>query len=134
MTKRILIVDDEREMRMLLSICLMTTPYIVDVATNGKEAIDKITFNQYHLVILDIIMPGSEGYELLKTIRSHTKRQVPIILMSVIGDTERTIEGLKLGADDYIVKPFDPMKLLEKITLLIDEKSRRANVDEYLLP
>ncbi|MDQ0256103.1 DNA-binding response OmpR family regulator [Evansella vedderi] len=108
MSDHILLVDDEQEMRKLLRVCLAPYSYVLDEASNGEEALDKIMAGSYDLILLDIMMPEVDGFELLKTLRDHLDNQIPVILLTALGDTERVVEGLKLGADDYMVKPFEP--------------------------
>lgn len=115
MPERVLIVDDEKEMRTLLKLCLSEKAYHVYEATNGSEAIEIIRKNEIDLVLLDIMMPEIDGFELLKIMRQELNQKTPVILLSALGDTERVVKGLQLGADDYIVKPFEPRELTARM-------------------
>lgn len=132
MSERILLVDDEAEMRNLLKVCLAPYQYFLDEASNGEEALDKIIAVDYDLVILDIMMPEVDGFELLKTLRGHLENQIPVILLTALGDTERVVAGLKLGADDYMVKPFEPKELAARIgSVLRRTKNTKLKEDSF---
>lgn len=134
MNDSILLVDDEREMRKLLQICLAANPYQVDEASNGEEAFKKIINNHYNLVILDIMMPEVDGFELLKKLKKEYQEQIPVILLSALGDTERVVKGLNLGADDYIVKPFEPKELVARVeSVLRRSKKVKSNIDTFTI-
>jgi two-component system response regulator ResD len=126
MNTHILIVDDEKEMRQLLKVCIKPLGYELSEASNGKEALDRIKHQQFDLVVLDIMMPEISGYEVLKEIREEMEEMVPIILLTALGETDKIVEGLHIGADDYIVKPFEPRELIARIKSIL----RRANVHE----
>ncbi|MFA9556619.1 response regulator transcription factor [Evansella sp. AB-rgal1] len=129
MENRILLVDDETEMRKLLSVCLSPYGYELDEACNGEEALYKLTDNHYALVLLDIMMPEMDGFELIERVRNHLDNTTPVILLSALGDSERVVEGLRLGADDYIVKPFEPKILAARIESVLrrTQKARSSN-------
>lgn len=128
-SERILIVDDEKEMRTLLKLCLSEKVYHVFEATNGTEAIDAIRKNEIDLVVLDIMMPEIDGFELLKIMRQELSQKNPVILLSALGDTERIVKGLQLGADDYIVKPFEPKELTARIESVLRRSSVSKDVE-----
>ncbi|WP_078593149.1 response regulator transcription factor [Evansella clarkii] len=130
MGEQILIVDDEKEMRKLLSICLRPSHYQIDEASNGEEALEKIKQFDYQLVILDIMMPVKDGFELLKTLRLNLEKHIPVILLTALGDSDRVVEGLKLGADDYIVKPFEPKELLARVEAVLRRSRNKWNTAE----
>lgn len=130
MNERILIVDDEQEMRKLLAICLRPNHYVIDEACDGGEALEKIKESDYQLVILDIMMPVKDGFELLKMIRFHLEKTVPVILLTALGDSDRVVEGLKLGADDYIVKPFEPKELLARVEAILRRAKNKWGTSE----
>lgn len=132
MSDHILLVDDEQEMRKLLRVCLTPYSYRLDEASNGEEALDKIIAGSYDLILLDIMMPEIDGFELLKTLRNHLDNQIPVILLTALGDTERVVEGLKLGADDYMVKPFEPKELAARVeSVLRRTKNTKSKVDSF---
>jgi len=127
---RILIVDDEQEMRTLLKLCLSEKNYHLSEATNGTEALEVIKDHDISIVILDIMMPEIDGFELLKMLRQELEQKTPVILLSALGDTERVVKGLQLGADDYIVKPFEPRELTARIESVLRRSHLQKNVDQ----
>ena len=96
----ILIVDDDNRIRDLLKDYLTENNYIVSTAGNANEAKEKILYIKFDLIILDVMMPGQNGYDLTKEIKKKIK--IPIILLTAKGEVENRIKGLELGADDYI--------------------------------
>ena len=120
----ILIVDDDDRIRSLLKDYLSSKNYIVSSAENADEAKKKIEYLKYDIIILDVMMPGQNGYELTKEIKK--KLKVPIILLTAKGEVENRIKGLELGADDYVGKPFEPKELLLRIKNIIKNNN---NID-----
>ena len=118
----ILIVDDDDRIRNLLKDYLSDNNYIVSTAENAEEAKKKITYLKFDIIILDVMMPGQNGYELTKDIKKNFK--VPIILLTAKGEVENRIKGLELGADDYIGKPFEPKELLLRIKNIINKNNK----------
>jgi len=113
MRKHILIVDDESPMRELLSLYLRQEDYEIDESSNGTEAIEKIRERSYSLILLDIMMPGMGGFEVCREIRRIS--QVPIIMLTARNHLTDKVSGLRIGADDYITKPFERDELLARI-------------------
>ena len=99
----ILIVDDDDRIRNLLKDYLSENNYIVSSAENADQAKEKLQYIKFDIIILDVMMPGQNGYELTKEIKKKIK--VPIILLTAKGEVENRIKGLELGADDYLGKP-----------------------------
>ena len=118
----ILIVDDDDRIRSLLKDYLSSKNYIVSSAENADEAKKKIEYLKYDIIILDVMMPGQDGYELTKEIKNTIK--VPIILLTAKGEVEDRIKGLELGADDYLSKPFEPKELLLRIKNVIKNRNK----------
>ena len=118
----ILIVDDDDRIRALLKDYLSSKNYIVSSAENADEAKKKIEYLKYDIIILDVMMPGQDGYELTKEIKK--KLKVPIILLTAKGEVENRIKGLELGADDYVGKPFEPKELLLRIKNIIKNNNK----------
>ena len=118
--KHILIVDDDDRIRNLLKDFLSENNYIVSSAEHADEAKEKLQYLKFDIIILDVMMPGKNGYELTKEIKKEF--QIPIILLTAKGEVENRIKGLELGADDYIGKPFDSRELLLKIEKNISKK------------
>ena len=106
----ILIVDDDDRIRNLLKDYLSENNYIISTSENANQAKEKLMYMKFDVIILDVMMPGQNGYELTKEIKKQIK--VPIILLTAKGEVENRIKGLELGADDYIGKPFEPKELL----------------------
>ena len=120
--KHILIVDDDDRIRNLLKDYLSENNYIVSTAENAEQAKEKLNFLKFDILILDVMMPGQNGYELTKEIKKQIK--VPIILLTAKGEVENRIKGLELGADDYIGKPFEPKELLLRIKNIINKSAK----------
>ena len=118
----ILIVDDDDRIRSLLKDFLFNNNYIVSTAENADQAKEKLNYFKFDMIILDVMMPGQNGYELTKDIRK--KINIPIILLTAKGEVENRIHGLEIGADDYIGKPFDPKELLLRVKNVI-----KMNID-----
>lgn len=115
MANKVLIVDDEKEMRNLLTVCLKPYGFQIEEAQTGYDAMQKLIDHKYDLILLDIMMPTIDGFEVLMNVREMIDKEIPIILLTALGETERIVEGLQLGADDYIVKPFEPRELIARI-------------------
>ena len=114
--KRILVVDDEVYIVHILEFSLSMEGYDVLTAFDGEEALKVVDESSPDLVVLDIMMPKLDGYEVCRRMRSEERfAETPIILLSAKGRPIDREEGMKAGANDYIVKPFRPRKLLEKI-------------------
>jgi len=118
----ILIVDDDDRIRSLLKDYLSENSYIVSTAENAFQAKEKLEYIKFDIIILDVMMPGQNGYELTKEIKKQIK--IPIILLTAKGEVENRIKGLELGADDYIGKPFEPKELLLRIKNIINKKTK----------
>lgn len=114
MNERILVVDDDSDIRNLVSIYLMSEKYLVDESENGRDALRMISEKSYDLVILDIMMPEKDGLETLVDMRKGGYK-MPVILLTAKSEQIDTIQGLTLGADDYITKPFNSMELIARV-------------------
>ena len=143
---RVLVVDDESDMRQLVGMYLDNFGYEWGEAENGKEALKKLETDHYDFVVLDIMMPEMDGLSVCKEIRKTS--DVPIIFLTAKGEEWNRVNGLRMGADDYIVKPFSPGELVARMEavlrrytkqeqqeeiqfgpILINEKSRRIGAD-----
>ena len=118
----ILIVDDDDRIRSLLKDYLDNNGYIVSTAENAEQAKNKLKYLKFDIIILDVMMPGQNGYDLTKEVRK--KMKVPIILLTAKGQVENRIKGLELGADDYLGKPFEPKELLLRIENIINKDNK----------
>ena len=118
----ILIVDDDDRIRNLLKDYLYENNYIVSTAENANQAKERLQHIKFDIIILDVMMPGQNGYELTKEIKKKIK--VPIILLTAKGEVENRIKGLEIGADDYIGKPFEPKELLLRVKNIINKNTK----------
>lgn len=109
---KILIVEDEEAISNLIQMSLKNAGYSCDVANTGLDGADKMQANHYDLCILDIMLPGFDGYELLDFAKSI---ELPVIFLTAKGETEDKVKGLRAGADDYITKPFEVLELLARV-------------------
>ncbi|MDN4101718.1 response regulator transcription factor [Bacillus cereus] len=114
---RILIADDDKEIRNLLKIYLERELYMVDTAINGEEALHLFNQNNYNLVILDLMMPKIDGIEVCKKLRDKTN--IPILMLTAKDHEVDKILGLSIGADDYITKPFSIHELIARVKALM---------------
>ncbi|MDF2632223.1 MAG: response regulator transcription factor [Caproiciproducens sp.] len=121
--KHILIVDDEPKIVDVVKSYLERNNYIVYVAYNGKEAYEKFERKNPSLIILDWMLPDTTGVEICKTLRQ--KSNVPIILLTAKVEEENILQGLRIGADDYVTKPFSPRQLVARVEAIL----RRAGDD-----
>src|ERR1044071_3696567 len=120
-TLHILVVDDDREIRDLLSKFLERQGMRVTAARDAREARKLWPLGRYHLVVLDLMMPGESGLDFARWLRS--QEDVPIVMLTAMAEETDRIVGLELGADDYVAKPFNPRELLARIRAVL----RRAS-------
>ncbi len=120
--RHILIVDDDNRIRDLLREYLNENDYIISTSENAENAKIKLSQFKFDLIVLDVMMPGQDGYELTKEIKKNIL--IPIILLTAKGEVENRIKGLELGADDYLSKPFEPKELLLRIKNIIDKNNK----------
>ena len=113
----ILIVDDEEDMRNLVEMYLLNSGYICLQADNGEEAINLVELHEIDLILMDIMMPEMDGFSICEKIRSQS--EVPIIFVSAKGEEWDKVKGLRIGADDYIVKPFNPGELVARVEAVL---------------
>lgn len=128
--KKILIVDDEFDMRQLLRLYLQQESYLVEDAEDGRKACDKIEKDDFDLIILDVMMPIMDGWETLKNIRGIS--EVPVIMLTAKGSVQDKVTGLTIGADDYLVKPFDEAELMARVKALLRRAQSNFKNDEVL--
>lgn len=115
---RLLLVEDEKDAAVMLAKGLREQAYAVDVVLNGSDALEKAHINQYDLILLDIMLPGLDGLEVCRRLRSDGLA-VPILLLTARVGVDDRIIGLDCGADDYLTKPFDFRELLARIRALL---------------
>jgi two-component system phosphate regulon response regulator OmpR len=123
----ILVVDDDDRIRELVKEYLNENGFIVSAGNSAIEAKMKMEYFKFDLIVLDVMMPGQNGFELTKEIKKFSN--VPIILLTAKSEVENRIEGLELGADDYLGKPFEPKELLLRIKNII-KKNIKINVNK----
>ena len=118
----ILVVDDDDRIRELIKEYLNKNSFIVTTTNNAEGAKIKLAYFKFDLIVLDVMMPGQNGFELTKEIKKNL--DVPIILLTAKKEVENRIEGLQLGADDYLGKPFEPIELLLRIRNIIRKNNK----------
>lgn len=126
MQKNILIIEDELNILRILSSYFEKDGYTVFQATDGKEGLSLFLNTKIDLIILDIMLPKIDGFELAKRIRSNSN--VPIIIMTALGDEANMLKGYQLNCDDYIVKPFSPKVLVSKANVLLKRINNASNL------
>lgn len=120
MNNRVLIVDDDPEIMDWLSIDLQMSGFQIDSASDGLSGLQKAQNGKYDIIILDVMMPNMDGFEVCKNLRKSAKtKDIPIILLTAKGTIEDKITGFGAGADDYLVKPFDIQELLVRMRALL---------------
>ena len=127
----ILVVDDDNRIRGLIKEYLGDNNFIVSTASNADEAKKKLGFFKFHLLVLDVMMPGQDGYSLVKELKE--KICPPIILLTAKGEVENRVKGLELGADDYLSKPFEPKELLLRVKNIISKNKKVDPKQEYYI-
>lgn len=114
-----LVVDDEPTIADVVSRYLQRAGYSTDVAANGEDALASAAVSWPDLVVLDLMLPGVDGLEVMRRLRRHDGNRTAIILLTARGEEQDRIMGLRLGADDYIVKPFSPAELVARVDALV---------------
>lgn len=128
--KKILVVDDDKNICELLKLYLKKEGFEVVFAYDGSEAVSKAKSENPNLIILDVMMPIINGWEACKLIRQFT--EVPIIMLTALDTTENKVQGLNIGADDYIVKPFEPVEVVARVNALL-RRAEKPNATESQL-
>ena len=113
----LLLVDDDKRILSLLSAYLSKNEFLISSARNSTEARCLLDYFEFDLLVIDIMMPGESGLDLLKSIRK--QKNVPAIFLSAKGESKDKISGLEIGADDYLTKPFEPKELLLRLERLL---------------
>jgi two-component system, OmpR family, response regulator len=116
MTK-LMVVDDDPHIRELLKVFLLREGFEVIEATDGAHALTLLETTSVELVILDIMMPNMDGWELCRELREHY--EMPLLMLTAKGDTAQKVKGFQLGTDDYMVKPFEPIELVARVKALL---------------
>lgn len=119
----LLVVDDDEMARDILSRCLERQGHTVSMATNGLHALEMIRSNQFELVLLDIMMPELDGYQVLARVKADSGlREIPVIMLSALGDMDSVVKCIEMGAEDYLPKPFDPVLLKARIGAVLEKR------------
>jgi len=118
----ILVVDDDDGIRSLVKKYLNENNYLITTAISAEDALEKVKIIKFDLIILDIMMPGKNGLEFIK--ENQKKLETPIILLTAKGEARERIEGLEVGADDYLPKPFEPKELLLRIQKIVEKTKK----------
>ena len=124
----ILVVDDDKEIVKAIEIYLGKENYNIFKAYDGEQALRVIDKNEIHLAILDVMMPNKDGLETLEEIRK--SRNIPVIILSAKSEDIDKINGLNIGADDYVTKPFNPIELIARVNALIRRYTRLGAIEE----
>ncbi len=129
----ILVVDDHRTTRLKLCLGLKQQGHTVSEAENGKQALELLRTEAFDLVLLDILMPEMDGYQVLgKMKEDRLLRDMPVIVISAMDDLESVVKGIELGAEDYLPKTFDPVLLRARIGACLEKKRLRDQEVDYL--
>lgn len=129
----LLVVDDDETNRKILFGRLESEGHKVSVAENGRRALEMIQAEPFDLVLLDILMPEMDGYQVLKYLKSHqTARDIPVIVLSALDEIESAVKCIEMGAEDYLTKPFNPVLLRARIGACLEKKLLRDQEVSYL--
>lgn len=133
MKERILIVEDDKNISKLVKFNLEKANYDCTIAVSGEKALEALDDRSADLIILDIMLPGMDGYEICRTIKAKEKlKNIPIIMLTAKGEEVDRIVGLELGADDYIVKPFSPRELVLRVKAIL-KRGKAESVKKDIL-
>jgi putative two-component system response regulator len=128
----ILVVDDQPQNIELLEAYLVPQGYEIVKAANGEEALEKLSSSQIDLILLDVMMPGMDGFEVTRRVRrDDKKRLLPIILVTALRETEDRVKGIEAGCDDFISKPVDKTELLARVRSLLKVKAYNDLMSDY---
>jgi len=134
---KILIVDDDPHIRKLLQVILAEEGFTILEAQDGKDALSLLDSEKVDLIILDIMMPNMDGWDLCENIRAYYSDSLPILMLTAKGETAQKVKGFNLGADDYLVKPFHPAELIARIKALLKRYhiiiSNKVNIGNFEL-
>src|SRR5947199_7196698 len=131
MTDRVLIVEDDAGLVMALTDLLCSEGYVVETARDGPVGLERATLSAFDLIILDIMLPGKSGFDVCRDLRQRGIT-TPILMLTARGQVIDKVLGLKLGADDYLCKPFEPLELLARLEALLRRSRTTASAAETL--
>jgi two-component system response regulator CpxR len=115
--ERVLVVDDDAELCQLVGRYLVREGFHITWAPSGTLGVERALAEDFSLIMLDVMMPGTDGFDALRRIREHSR--TPVLMLTARGDTHDRIRGLEMGADDYLPKPFDPAELVARIRAIL---------------
>lgn len=127
---RILVVDDEAHIRELCRLYLEDAGFEVEEAVDGRQALERLPATHIDMVVLDLMLPGIDGFQVLDHIRKR-EAWLPVVMLTAVGDEEDRILGLELGADDYMIKPFSPRELVARIRAVMRRLSVAVPSSEH---
>ncbi|OFO55458.1 response regulator transcription factor [Nosocomiicoccus sp. HMSC059G07] len=122
--RKVLVVDDEERIRKLVILYLEADDYEITEADNGDDALELAMNEDFDLIILDVMMPGKDGFEVTRELRMH--KSTPILLLTAKGEENDVLEGFEAGADDYVKKPFSPREVLQRTKAILKRSSETA--------
>jgi two-component system response regulator ResD len=132
MMAKILVVDDDEHICKLMEVYLKQEDYEVITAFNGQEALDKYYEHAPQLVVLDIMLPEMDGWQVCKEIREDSN--IPVLMLTAKGEKEDKLKGLEIGADDYVTKPFDPDELVARVKVILRRTESSADKEILSFP
>jgi len=121
---RVLLVDDDAELAELVGEYLGREGFLLEAEADGTRAVDRVTSGDHQLVVLDVMLPGVNGFDVLRSIRATSR--IPVLMLTARGDEVDRIVGLELGADDYLPKPFQPRELLARLRAILRRGRSKA--------
>ena len=134
MTKRVLVIEDEPDLRSTLEFNLKSENYKVTTASDGRSALEEISKNIPDLILLDLMLPDMSGLEICKKIRGESfSDKVSIIMLTAKGEEVDRVVGFELGADDYVVKPFSVRELMLRVSSILKRSKEKASNDEKIV-
>ena len=119
--ERVLVIDDDVELFQLVTRYLAREGFAISLAPNGATGVEQALAGKFSLIMLDVMMPDMDGFEVLRSIREHSR--TPVLMLTARGDTRDRVRGLEMGADDYLPKPFDPAELVARIRAILRRSS-----------
>jgi DNA-binding response OmpR family regulator len=120
----ILVIEDEIHIQRLLQMVLEKNGYQVVLAANGEEGLKKVGEMRPSLILLDIMMPGIDGMQVLRSLKSNsTTKDIPVVMLTALTQENLVLQGVQLGVKDYLRKPFHPQKLVERITKILAQSA-----------
>lgn len=125
---RILIVEDDSNIARMIAASLSIVGYDYQICSDGGEAVETVLSGHFDLILLDIMLPGLDGFQVLERIR---ERDIPVIFLTAKQDVADKVRGLRLGAEDYIVKPFEAVELLARIEVVLRRSHKGRNLLQY---